>query len=206
MNNDPVKEWQRLTRLYSEMQNDELRELATNLADLTDIAQQVLQDELRRRGLNSKDPSKMPSIASSDTENASQDDSSAEEALPWILYESGDVQPLNEFQEILNQAGISSQIVNPQENVYRTRFLQLQVAEKDADLAEKILLQPREPKPCPQTPKEETEDFESPSCTQCGASNPLLESVEPFNTWLCENCGARWTESSQGLEEKPSGL
>jgi hypothetical protein len=48
---DPVKEWQRLTTLYRELGDVELRELAMQFGDLTDAVQQVLSDELKKRGL-----------------------------------------------------------------------------------------------------------------------------------------------------------
>ena len=35
-----------------------------------------------------------------------------------------------------------------------------------------------------------------PACPKCGAPDPLLESVEPVNTWSCEICNATWTDST----------
>jgi hypothetical protein len=203
MGTDPVKEWQRLSQLYAEKSDHELTELSASFHDLTEIAQQVLQDELKRRGLNAPDETTPPPLI--ENQDAIQDNSEIEEMplseveeVPWILHESGDAQILGELQEVLNQAGIPSRIVNPQENIYRSKFLQLQVAERDALRSEQILAQPGELKPSP--PKIDEEDFEAPACPQCGASDPLLESVEPFNTWFCENCGARWTESMARLD------
>jgi ribosomal protein L37AE/L43A len=40
----------------------------------------------------------------------------------------------------------------------------------------------------------EVPDFEPPVCPKCGAEDPLLESVDPLNTWLCEICGEQWTD------------
>jgi hypothetical protein len=202
MSIDPVKEWQRLSKLYAEKSDQELAELSASFHELTEIAQQVLQDELKRRGLSSPGELAQPPLI--ENQDAIQDNFELEETplpesemeeVPWILHESGDAQILGELQEALNQAGISSRIVNPQENIYRSRFLQLQVAERDALRSEQILAQPRELKPSP--PKIDEGDFETPSCPKCGASDPLLESVEPFNTWLCENCGTHWTESGE---------
>jgi len=42
--------------------------------------------------------------------------------------------------------------------------------------------------------KNASEDFVSPTCPKCRAADPLLESIDPSNTWLCENCGARWSD------------
>ena len=48
---DTTREWQRLTRLYSEMSDEELLDLAAGFADLTELAQPILRDEMKRRGL-----------------------------------------------------------------------------------------------------------------------------------------------------------
>ena len=52
MQNDPAAEWTRLTRLYSEKSDEELLDLATDFGNLTDTAQSVLRDELRKRKLD----------------------------------------------------------------------------------------------------------------------------------------------------------
>jgi hypothetical protein len=46
-------------------------------------------------------------------------------------------------------------------------------------------------------------EFEPPRCPQCGAEDPVLEGVDPFNTWLCEACGKQWTESAAALSGTP---
>jgi ribosomal protein L37AE/L43A len=51
MQTDPALEWRRLTEHYREMSDEELRQLAADLADLTETAQQVLAQEMRSRGL-----------------------------------------------------------------------------------------------------------------------------------------------------------
>ena len=51
MQADPIQEWQRLTEHYREMSDDELRELAGEVGNLTDTAQQVLRSEMKSRGL-----------------------------------------------------------------------------------------------------------------------------------------------------------
>lgn len=48
---DPAREWQRLTELYLSKYDDELLTLAEDLKDLTPVAQEVLQAEIKRRGL-----------------------------------------------------------------------------------------------------------------------------------------------------------
>ncbi len=51
MQDNPLEAWQQLSDHYREMGDEELRELAANFVDLTEVAQQVLRDEMRKRGL-----------------------------------------------------------------------------------------------------------------------------------------------------------
>ena len=38
-------------------------------------------------------------------------------------------------------------------------------------------------------------EFKAPKCPACGASDPVLEAVDPANTWRCEQCGKEWIEA-----------
>ena len=60
MQADPITEWQRLNELYREMGDGELEELDAGKADLTDVAKQVLRDEMKKRGLNRPPNQMMP--------------------------------------------------------------------------------------------------------------------------------------------------
>ncbi len=52
--------------------------------------------------------------------------------------------------------------------------------------------------------KSEVPEYEPPVCPKCGASDPVLEGVDPENTWRCERCDAQWIESAgSGDEEAP---
>jgi hypothetical protein len=51
MQTDPAEEWRRLTRLYSEMGDIEIEDLADQIDNLTSTAQDVLREELKKRGL-----------------------------------------------------------------------------------------------------------------------------------------------------------
>jgi hypothetical protein len=92
--------------------------------------------------------------------------------------------------------------VAPQENIYRTQLLQLQVDERDASRAEEVMAAPRTTTVA-NAEKNAVEDFEAPACMQCGSPDPLLESVEPFNTWRCESCGAQWIEDTENGSGHP---
>jgi hypothetical protein len=54
MQQDPMEEWRRLTALYGEMGDLEIRELVDQINDLTPNAQQILRDELKKRGISGK--------------------------------------------------------------------------------------------------------------------------------------------------------
>lgn len=51
MQTDPMEEWRRLTTLYSEMGDIEIRDLTHQINDLTPAARQILRDELKKRGI-----------------------------------------------------------------------------------------------------------------------------------------------------------
>ena len=51
MQESPDKEWRRLTEHYAGMYDAELLELARDYKNLTEMAQQVLRDEMKKRGL-----------------------------------------------------------------------------------------------------------------------------------------------------------
>ncbi|HEY1805766.1 MAG TPA: DUF2007 domain-containing protein [Terracidiphilus sp.] len=42
--------------------------------------------------------------------------------------------------------------------------------------------------------KDKVPDFVAPSCPSCGAADPVLETVDPVNSWKCEQCGREWTD------------
>jgi hypothetical protein len=40
--------------------------------------------------------------------------------------------------------------------------------------------------------KERPQPYVPPTCPKCRAEDPTLESLDPIDSWLCEDCGARW--------------
>jgi len=45
------------------------------------------------------------------------------------------------------------------------------------------------------------DEYELPVCPECGAEDPVLESADAVNSWLCEACGKQWTDSAEDLNE-----
>jgi hypothetical protein len=101
----------------------------------------------------------------------------------------------------LSRAGIESWIERPGGDwmIGGPRVL---VAADQLDEARRIAAQPI-PQEIVELSKIDVPEFEPPSCPQCGAADPVLEGVDPFNTWRCEACGKQWTESAPGLDGSP---
>lgn len=200
-------EWQRLTALYAEKSDEELLELSAAFADLTEPAQQVLRDELRRRRLPA--PS-APQPKSDDLRFrgwsqidsapvppppalAESGDSSAPREYTWktLLCECRDQEHAWQVSAILKDAGIESWIEMPRAELDNTTPRVLVAADQ---LEEARAIAER---PIPQDVIDESkaeDDFTPPACPQCGAADPLLLGVDPTNTWRCAVCGAQWTD------------
>jgi hypothetical protein len=67
------------------------------------------------------------------------------------------------------------------------------VAPDDANAAQRILTSAR--LIASEVGAESADPFVEPTCPNCGAPDPLLESVEPTNQWRCEACDHLWSDS-----------
>ncbi|MGO9338979.1 MAG: hypothetical protein ACLPY1_15915 [Terracidiphilus sp.] len=106
----------------------------------------------------------------------------------------------NQIREMLRRAGIDSWVEKPGSRwaVFRPRVV---VAADQLEQAIEIARHPFPPDIIEQS-KVEMPEFEAPKCPKCGTEDPVLESAEPTNSWLCEACGKQWTEPiSDGEEE-----
>lgn len=233
MQNDPAREWQRLTRLYGEMSDEELQNLAASFGDLTEFAQPILRDELRKRGLG--DPAAAPgptarpmpqpaaspsapgvvfggwhsSAAAQQDEFEPQVGSEDDEAdtpheYTWkaLLCECDSGEQVLQVFESLQRAGIQAWKIGPS-SYFGSQTTRIRVAADQLDEAKQILLQPI-PQDIIDQSRMKVEDFVPPACPKCGAEDPLLQSVEPTNTWTCETCGAQWSDSA-AFDPSPSG-
>lgn len=119
----------------------------------------------------------------------------AEYTWKTLLCECEEREEAWQVAEVLRRAGIESWIDGPRSSVsFDVRRPQVLVAADQLEEARAVIA-----KPIPQDVVDQSrvrvEDFKPPTCAKCGAEDPLLESVEPTNTWLCENCGARWSDA-----------
>jgi len=97
------------------------------------------------------------------------------------------------LREALRRAGIESWVEAPNARAIEVLGVRVLVAADQLEQAIEIARQP--------IPQEIVEEFETevpefvlPRCPQCGAEDPVLESAEPSNSWLCENCGRQWSD------------
>jgi hypothetical protein len=221
MQNNPGNEWQRLTALYHDKNDEELRELGEDFGNLTEVAQQVLRDELRKRGLP------LPQLNQTRAGTA-QDDRrpvfgawrrAIEEQngeLETDAEESGEEQPVEytwktllrtcdtreeawQISEVLKRAGIESWIEAPAQGSMDVTGPRVVVAADQLEEAQAIAAQPI-PQEIIDQSKVRVEDFEPPTCPKCGAPDPLLQGVDPTNTWLCEVCGGEWSDAGGSVE------
>ena len=142
-----------------------------------------------------------------DTPAASQEDGPVEYTWKTPLCECDTSQQASELCEALKQAGIESWIENP---ATRSRYAGLGlsyprvlVAADQLEQARAIAARPIPPEIVEAT-ETEVPDFQPPACPKCGASDPVLEAVDPANSWKCEQCGQQWTETASAEAPKTS--
>jgi hypothetical protein len=224
MQGNPIAEWQRLAEHYRGLGDEELKELAADFGDLTETAQQALRSELSSRGLDapqatetaprwpvgpassrwgsSVDPDAgQTEAATSDVDG--EDDRPKEFTWKTVLCECDGPEQALQIRAVLGQAGIESWVEQRGSryalDMSNPRVL---VAADQLDLAREIVSRPI-PQEIVDHFAEEAPAFEAPKCPECGADDPVLESADPVNAWLCEACGRQWTESPDGVLGEP---
>lgn len=212
MQADPITEWQRLNELYREMGDGELEELDAGKADLTDVAKQVLRDEMKKRGLDeprkpSTEPNQTGSFGASKWgtgDDAAVGEEAAEASDPPVEYtwktflcEREDPEERWQIQEALRQAGIESWLENPGYYVVPgANIPRIMVAADQLEKACEIVAKPI-PREIVEQSKMQIPDYEPPACPNCGAADPILEGADPVNSWRCESCGRQWSEAPE---------
>ena len=151
MATDPELERHRLMDVYSRMADGEIEEIAEDEASLTDVARQILHDEMVRRGLDH-----LPS-----DQDKSQDHAEPE---PLVTIRSfGDVMQAWLAKSNLEGAAIECHLVD--DNMVRLHWgivnvlggVKLQVKREDAEVALELLDQP-----VPEQPDLEQPDEDNP--------------------------------------------
>jgi hypothetical protein len=219
MHEDTIADWQRLTQLYGEMGDGELEELNACIGDLTEVAQQVLRDEMKKRGLNEpsvthgafEPPERFaPLQEGRDVDSLTEEDDTEDGDLPheytWKtqLCECEGREEARQIREILRQAGIESWMEGSGSQVWdgmgNPRIL---VAADQFEQAREIASQPI-PQAIVEQSRMQVPDYEPPMCPSCGAEDPILEGADPVNSWRCERCGKQWTDPIEDQKDSPA--
>ncbi|CAN5502841.1 hypothetical protein BH10ACI4_BH10ACI4_28770 [soil metagenome] len=174
---DPQQQTE-LTQLYRTYSNEELTTLALTLGDLTDEAQQALKSELASRGLP---------LATGSAHSPQQPDDS--DGPVESTFEFANMEDALLAQSVLESAGISSMV--PTSEIGAIDTPRLIVSPSDAQAAERILAHPN----ALGALSAEDAIFPTAVCPKCGTPDPVLESVEPTNTWRCEACNHTWEDT-----------
>lgn len=222
MQNDPLVEWQRLGEVYRGMYDDELLNLAAEANDLTETARQVLDAEMKKRGLvlprapkagrgtaepmqerraSLRSDHEAPSRPILDAAAEGEDVEAANE-YTWktLLCECETSEQAQQLSEVLKQAGIDAWVelagTGSRYTGFSVEYPRVVVAADQMEQAREIAAGPI-PDDIVKESKETIPEFESPVCPRCGAADPVLEGVDPFNTWRCEACGNGWAETAE---------
>ena len=226
---DPRVEWQRLTETYSKMYDAELLELAEDSGNLTETAQQVLSDEMRKRGLalppSAGATSRMadpmleraatalgadpgaPELVADTPDTTGEVDGPQEYTWKTLLCECETGEEALQLAAALRHSGIESWIEGRRGSYSPYSQLdqgppRILVPADRLDEARQIAANPI-PEEIVEQSKVQLPEFEAPVCPKCGASDPVLEGVDPVNAWFCEACEHEWTETaSDGKDDQ----
>ena len=213
-------EAQRLAEHYSQMYDGELLNLADDSDSLTEIAQQALRNEMKKRGLdqagqstapsetplNLDRPAKVflePSLRRRSPEpvfSAASEVATHEFTWKTPLCECDDEAQSWQITEVLRRAGIDSWVDRPSSRFF-VKPIAINVAADQLDQAREIIAQPI-PQDIVDDSKAEYPEYELPTCPHCGAADPILEDAEDGNSWACEACGGQWKDSAGDLGGK----
>jgi hypothetical protein len=224
---DTAFESRRLAEEYRARTDGELLELAADFADLTEPAQQALRQEMQIRRLGDPTAPRAASevqqshsiarknfdllagplansyvVPSDPAEHDDQEDDSPRD-YTWktLLCECSEVTEAQQLSDALARAGIESWIEALPHYSIGIGNPRVLVAADQLDRAREIAARPI-PQQLIDDSKDEVPDFTAPVCPKCGASDPVLESVNPSNSWQCEQCGAQWTDPAEVVEGK----
>ncbi|MGD0548656.1 MAG: hypothetical protein ABR991_12635 [Terracidiphilus sp.] len=225
---DPLEEWRRLTEHYRQLSDEELFELEADFGDLTEQAQQILRSEMNSRRLERPCPASVEGDfaelatvprwereADAPKDGAEKAGDGAGKAEDEEEYDGEPCEftwktPLCECEErveawqiyeVLKHAGIESWLEGPGFHDGRgLSYPRVVVAADQLEQARAIIAQPIPQEiidECNATP----EEYKLPVCPKCGAEDPVLESADPVNSWLCESCGAQWSDAVEDKNE-----
>lgn len=186
-------QYQELAKLYGSFGDEELVALAARSDDLTEMAREVLQGEMTRRGLRVTTKG-LPAVAEAPDLRGLSMERYAELAPEDCVWEFEGAEDALAAAEMLRAEGIECSAIVPSGQSLDRRGPRVAVWPEDVVRVEELLSRP--------IPDEfrvlvrTRDEFVPPACRRCGAEDPLLEAIEPANQWKCEECGHRWSDDS----------
>jgi len=229
---DPESERQRLADFYSLQMDGELEKTASEGAELTPLAREVLEQELARRGLTVRSQPKAPEIPQGTEESpAVPDVIELREDLPHAAAQADDFVVIRRFRDLpeallakgsLTSSGIETTLVD--DNTIRMDWLwsnllggiKLLVDRKDAEAATEVLdgpisaaleLEDEQVYPQPRCPNCQSLDVSFQELYKPIAFGSLLINFPlPVHRrgWRCQSCRHVWQEESSGQSETSS--
>jgi hypothetical protein len=187
-------QYQELTALYDSYGDGELVELGRGMADLTEMAQEVLKGELKRRGLTIAPAAEPVEARVLRDEDLSDMRSYAAVAPAECTFEFEDDRGASAAYYALTVADIEAIVLSAQSTRGEVRGPRVVVTPKDAERAAAILSRPLKGELRPVA--DEAAEFALPRCPACGGEETLLESADPVNLWRCDDCGEVWLEDA----------
>jgi DNA-directed RNA polymerase subunit M/transcription elongation factor TFIIS len=212
---DSNREWRRLSETYVAMTDEELQAVADDAYELTDIARQVLQAEISRRGLpiESQKEAQTPESPNPPPEEAAVNP--AEMDLVE-LFRVWDMDEATQVKERLDAASVPSYLgpdLVDDVRLLRTSFergVGIKVRNFDEQRAMAALAHSSRT-PQPDTPADEVDDGEyAVHCPKCHSTEIVFQSLDldpetksafdsKFN-WSCDACGYQWKDD--GVESE----
>lgn len=225
--NDQATEWRRLTEHYRSLSDAELHELSADLSDLTEVAQQVLRDERKTRGLSQSEIKPIvvaptssiqpgvvnwepPSYRDADQlvdQDAGKNDGLHEYSWKTLLCQCETLEQAQQLAEVLRREAIDCWLDKWNDRAMDLNGPRVLVAADQLEQARLIAARPI-PQDIIDEIKADSEprpEFESPHCPSCRAEDPTLEGVDPANQWKCEACGRQWVETETASPAQGKG-
>jgi ribosomal protein L37AE/L43A len=205
------------------MYDEELLNLAADAQDLTETARHVLELEIKKRQLNepadetgvrpSPEPRPerraplvgnqggAPQLILDPPEEFEAHSGPHEYTWKTILCACESPEQGQQLTAALKRAGVDCWVEQPGAGFRYGTFdgpnPRILVAADQLEQARAIAAQPIPADIVEESRPVEVSEYELPVCPHCGAEDPALEGVDPFNSWRCDSCGFQWTESGE---------
>ncbi len=225
MNNiDPGTEWRRLAETYSQMSEEELQVVADEAYELTDIARDVLQSEIRNRGLSialREAPSSEEELepeplvdADADSDAEFEEEEFDPRELDLVAGQRvWDVEEARKIKRIYDDAGVPSyfgpDLLERVED-YRGSFehgVEFRVRDRDHQRSMGAVANAYANAPDNGSPEPPPSEYRCPKCNSEEIVFEELERESPDQPdylskfkWRCDACGHQWTDD--GVEKE----